>query len=232
MNTATAQRAAAASMTGAALLAIAGFTALGSIFDYPDILKEPTAAILALYRENSTAVSAWFLVLVVGAALLAPAGIFLGRLTGGRLGRWIAVTGIAAATVQVIGLSRWVLFVPGLSEDATDPAARADAVATFERLHTWLGEALGETVGYALTASFTVLVLVALARTGAPRWLIILGYASAALIGTGVVIPLGIETAELTNFVGYIAWSMWLLAFSALLWRPRVSMAAAQRSAS
>ena len=83
MNTATAQRAAAASMTGAALLAIAGFTALGSIFDYPDILKEPTAAILALYRENSTAVSAWFLVLVVGAALLAPAGIFLGRLTGG-----------------------------------------------------------------------------------------------------------------------------------------------------
>jgi hypothetical protein len=226
MNTTLARRAAAGSMAGAALLAIAGFTALGSIFDYPDILKEPTAAILALYREHSTAVSGWFLVLVVGAALLAPAGIFLGRLTGGRLGNWIAITGVAAATVQVIGLSRWVLFVPGLSEDATNQATRAEALNTFEQLHTWLGEALGETVGYALTATFTVLVLVALGRTGSPRWLLILGYASAALIGTGVLIPLGIEPAELTNFAGYVAWSLWLLAFSALLWRARVSMAA------
>ena len=33
-------------MAGAAVLAIAGFTALGSIFDYPKILKEPTAEIL------------------------------------------------------------------------------------------------------------------------------------------------------------------------------------------
>lgn len=170
--------------------------------------------------------------LVVGAALLAPAGILLGRLTSGRLGRWIAITGIAAATVQVIGLSRWVLFVPGLSDDATNPATRTDALNTFEQLHTWLGEALGETVGYALTATFTVLVLVGLGRTGAPRWLLVLGYASAALIATGVVIPLGVETAELTNFAGYVAWSLWLLAFSALLWRPRVSMAAAGHSLS
>jgi hypothetical protein len=71
-----------------------------------------------------------------------------------------------------------------------------------------------------------VLVLVALGRTGSPRWLLILGYASATLIGTGVLIPLGIEPAELTNFAGYVAWSLWLLAFSALLWRARVSMAA------
>jgi len=225
MNTTTSRRIAAGSMTGAALLAIAGFTALGSVFDYPAILKEPTDEILALYREHSTAVSGWFLVLVVGAALLAPAGMFLGRLTGGTLGRWIAITGIAAATVQVVGLSRWVLFVPGLSEDATDPALGADARHTFEQLHTWLGEALGETVGYALTATFTVLVLVSIARAGAPRWLLVVGYVSAALIATGVLIPLGVEAAELTNFAGYVAWSLWLLVFSAMLWRPRTSVA-------
>ena len=89
---------------------------------------------------------AWFLVLVISAALLAPAGILLGRLAGGSLGRWIAGVGIAAATVQVIGLSRWVLLVPGISDDATRPRPDAPTPTTrFELLHTWLGTVLGET---------------------------------------------------------------------------------------
>ena len=51
VNATTTHRLAAAAMAGAATLAIAGFTALGSIFDYPKILKEPTAEILAQFRE-------------------------------------------------------------------------------------------------------------------------------------------------------------------------------------
>ena len=52
MNTRTTRRLAAAGMASAAGLAIAGFTALGSIFDYPKILDEPTADILTpLPRE-------------------------------------------------------------------------------------------------------------------------------------------------------------------------------------
>ena len=164
--------------------------------------------------------------------MLAPAGVLLGRLTGGRLGRWIAGVGIAAATVQVIGLSRWVLFVPGLSQDATVPERSADAKHTFELLHTWLGVALGETVGYALTATFTVLVVIGLSRAGASRWLVWLGYASAALIATGVVIPLGVEVADLTNFAGYVGWCLWLIALSVVLWRtpaPVVQVSSAAR---
>ena len=219
MNTSTPRRLAAASMALAALLAIAGFTALGSVFDYPIILKSDTADILALYRQHQGAVTGWFLVLAISAALLAPAGIYLGRIAGGTLGRWIAVTGVAAAAVQVIGLSRWVLLVPGLSADATDPARTADAYRRFELLHTWLGTILGETIGYALTATFTLLVAFALTRGLAPRWMTYLGYAAAALIATGVMIPLGIEPASLSNFLGYIAWCLWLLALAVVLWR-------------
>ena len=104
MNAQTTARLAGASMALAAALAIAGFTALGSVFEYPQILKEPTSDILALFREHQGAVTGWFLVLVVSAALLAPTGFLLGRLTGGTLGRWITVVGVAAATVQVVGL--------------------------------------------------------------------------------------------------------------------------------
>ena len=221
MTTQTTRRLAAALMAAASVLAIAGFTALGSVFDYPKVLDSPTAEILTRFRDNQTAVVAWFAVLVVSAALLAPVGVLLGRLAGGRIGRWIAGIGIAAATVQVIGLSRWVLLIPRVSDDATVPARADDARRTFELLHTWLGQALGETVGYALTATFTVLVVQAVTRRIAPRWLAVAGYTSAGLIATGVVIPLGIGAASMTNFVGYVAWCLWLIAMAVVLWRSR-----------
>jgi len=95
----------------------------------------------------------------------------------------------------------------------------ADAHRTSEALHTWLGEVLGETIGYALTATFTILVAMAVTRTIAPRWMILLGYGSAAFIATGVVVPLGVSAATITNFVGYVAWCPWLIGMAAILWR-------------
>ena len=83
-----------------------------------------------------------------------------------------------------------------------------------------LGKAIGETLGYALTATFTVLVVIALRRTVLPGWLAFVGYAAAALIATGVVIPV-VEAASLTNFVGYVAWCAWLLAVAVVLFRVR-----------
>jgi hypothetical protein len=220
MNRQTTARLAATTLITASALAIAGFTALGSVFEYPQILEEPTSDILALYREHQGAVVGWFLVLVISAAMLAPAGLLLGRLTGGTLGRWIAATGVAAATVQVIGLQRWVTLVPGISDDALDPARRAAAEDRFEFLHILLGKVVGETIGYALTAAFTVLVVIALSRTILPVWLAWTGYASAALIATGIVIPV-LGAASLTNFAGYVLWCLWLLGVGFLLLRVR-----------
>jgi hypothetical protein len=214
----TTARKAGAALVLASALAIAGFTVLGSVFKYPQILEEPTADILALFREHQRAVMAWFGVLVVSAALMAPAGIWLGRIAGGTLGRWIAGVGIAAATVQVVGLQRWVTLVPGISQDALDSARRASAEDRFELWHTLLGKLIGETVGYALTAAFTVLVVTALRRTVLPAWLAYIGYVAAVLIATGAVIPV-VDAASLTNFAGYVAWCAWLLAVAAVLFQ-------------
>jgi hypothetical protein len=202
--------------------------------EYPQILKSPTDEILSLYRQHQGAITVWFLVLAISAALLAPTGVLLGRIAGGRLGPWIAGVGIAAAAVQVVGLSRWVLFVPGISDDATVPSHTTDAHHTFKQLHFWLGTLVGETIGYALTATFTVLVVLAVVRGIAPRWMAGLGYVSAFLIATGVVIPLGLGGASLTNFAGYVAWCLWLIAMAVILWRSRAATpasSAATRSA-
>ena len=196
MNMQTTQRTAAAMMAGAAALAIAGFTALGSIFDYPQILKAPTAEILASYRENQTAITGWFLALVISAALLAPIGVLLGRIAGGTLGKWITGVGIAAATVQVIGLSRWVLLIPGVSDDATVPALTDErpphlrTAALLARHHPRRNHRLRPDRDLHRAGRHRLHPQCRDHRP--PAWIGYLGYVSAALIATGVVIPLGI----------------------------------------
>ena len=202
---------AAGLMVLAVVLANVAFTGLGSVFDYPDVLQDPEAEILADFRADEGTIVTLFLLLALSAALLAPIALLLGRLAGNDLGRWSIRVGIAAAVVQVIGLLSWPLVVPSLADD--------NDVDAFETVHTVLGTVIGETLGYLLTATWTVLVIRALAHRLARRWFVLLGYASAALIAVGVLVPLDVPGTDFANFAGYILWSVWLLVFAFFLWR-------------
>jgi hypothetical protein len=171
-------------------------------------------------------VSFWFAVMAVSAALFAPIAIGVGRLSTHRAMRIAVPVGIAAAVVQVVGLSRWPLLVPGFAADATstDPATVASGYDSFETAHRVLGNLIGETLGYALTAAWTVLVIVALRRRLAGRWFTVLGAVSAVLIVSGVASPLDLPVIDTANFAGYVLWSVWLVAFGVLLLRrPRTT---------
>ena len=199
----------------AAVLANVAFTALGSIFNYPDVLDEPAGEVLRAFHDNQGAVSGWFGVLALSAALLAPVAIGVGRLSRSRAMRIAVPVGIAAAVVQVIGLMRWPILVPGYASDAVagDPGA-ADSFTTASNI---LGTAIGETLGYFLTATWTALVIVALGRRFAGRWFPVLGAVSAALVVAGVLSPLGLPVIDTANFVGYVLWSVWLIAFGVVI---------------
>jgi hypothetical protein len=209
----------AALLVLAAVLANVAFTALGSIFDYPDVLDHPAGDVLASFRAHEGAVSGWFGVLAASAALLAPIAIGVGRLSRSRAMRIAVPVGVLAAVVQVVGLLRWPLLVPGWASDAGSgsPSIAADARDAFSLAGDVLGTAIGETLGYALTALWTVLVLVALGRRLAGRWFGVLGGAGAALVAVGVVSPLDLPVVDTANFVGYVLWSIWLVAFAAVL---------------
>lgn len=226
MGTTRTRRLTAVLLIAGAVLANAAFLGLGAVFDYPDVLQQPAHQVLTSFAADRAAIITLFCLLALGAGLLAPIAVLVGRLTDDRLGRWSVRVGVAAAAVQVLGLLRWPLLVPALAGRATDPAAsaaeRADAIDTFELLHTVLGTVVGETLGYLLTAAWTVLVLRAVGSRIAGRWFAVLGLTSAVLIATGVAVPLGLPAADLANFLGYLLWTGWLLAFAALLWRPSV----------
>jgi hypothetical protein len=206
-------------LVSGAVLANVAFTALGSVFEYPDVLKQPTAEVLASFRENQAAVVAGFLLLALASAVLAPMAVLVGRLSASRAMRVAVPVGIAAAAVQVIGLLRWPLLVPGYAADAAsgDPAVVAAAHESFETAHRLLGNVVGETLGYLLTAVWTLLVVVALGRRFAGAWFVVLGGSSAVLILSGVLSPLGLALVDTTNFLGYVLWSLWLVAFAVVL---------------
>ena len=87
------------------------------------------------------------------------------------------------------------------------------------KIKTGLGIALGV---------WTVLVIVALGRRYAGRWFQVLGGVSAVLVVAGVLSPLGLPVIDTANFLGYILWSLWLIAFgSVLLMRERRAARAA-----
>jgi hypothetical protein len=205
----------------AAILTNVAFTVLGTVFDYPDVLKKPVDEILTAFRADQGTIVGWFTVLALSAALFAPIAVGAGRLSRSAAMRSAVPVGIAAAIVQVAGLSRWPLLVPGFAADAasTDPAVAAGARDHFETAHQVLGTLIGETLGYALTAAWTILVLVAVGRTLAGRWFTVLGGLSAVLIAAGVVSPLQAPGVDLANFIGYVLWSGWLVAFAVLLLR-------------
>jgi Domain of unknown function (DUF4386) len=205
-------------LVAGAVLADLAFAMLGSVFDYPDVLRLPTEEILALYREDQAAVTLWFAVLALSAGLLAPLAVAVGRLVQHPAMRIAVPVGIAAAAVQLIGLSRWFLLVPGYAADAAAGGIRAqEALDRFRTAHRVLGVAIGETLGYLLTAGWTLGVVAALHRRLAGDWFSALGAASAAAILAGVLSPLDVPGVDAVNFAGYIGWSAWLLAFAAVL---------------
>jgi Domain of unknown function (DUF4386) len=200
----------------AIVLANAAFIGLGSVFSYPDILQEPPGEILTEFRADEGTIVALFILLALSAALLAPIAVLLGRMADDERGPLSIRVGIAAAVVQVIGLLRWPLIVPSLA-DSNDTDA-------FDTVHTVLGTVVGETFGYLLTAAWTVLIISALAKHLADRWFSILGYAAAGLIAVGVLVPLDVPGADFANFMGYILWSVWMLAFATLILRRPASV--------
>jgi len=186
-------------MIAGAVAANTAFAVLGAVFDYPDVLGHPAGEVLERFHRRPVLIGSAFLLLAVGAGLLAPIALRLRR-HAGQYGRALAVIGVAAAAAQVVGLLRWPLLVPFLD------------VESFPVVHTALGTVLGETVGYLLTAAWTTLAAVALGRRmPGGRFSLALAAASVPMIAAGVLVPLGFEFADALNFAGYVLWSLWLV---------------------
>jgi hypothetical protein len=200
------------------------FSVLGAIFDYPEVLRRPTAEILEAFRAGgSRLVTIWWTfafsaiafvplaVLVSGMLSAAPAPLVSAAIT----------IGVLAGAVQFLGLLRWPFLVPYLARESesADPARAAAIDIVFQGFHRYLGVAVGEHLGYLFTGVWSILVSSAVLSLGGPWWIAIPGIVVGAVLAVcslefvGPFERAGWRWAGSVVPFAYIAWSLWLVAY-------------------
>jgi len=219
-------------LIGVPILFNVGFGLLAQRFDYPDVLRRPTHEVLSRFRAGGSSLIVIWWVFAFSAVLFAPLAVLLaGEIpdADGTLVALSVLTGIMASLVQFLGLIRWPFLVPYLAREAegAEPgSARAEAVdVVFQSFNRYLGVAVGEHLGYALTGAWTVLAGTALIQSDAvPAWLGAIGVAIGplflvcALEFLGRFEPTGWKLAGHITPIAYIAWSLWLVGLGVALW--------------
>jgi len=218
-------------VTGAVLVAVpvlfnVGFTLLAMRFDYPDVLREPTHEVLRRFREGGTGLVLIWWEFALSAVLFAALVVLLAGELGDADRTVVALSvvfGVLASLVQFLGLIRWPFLVPYLArvaDDAQPGSARGEAVdVVFQAFNRYLGVAVGEYLGYALTGAWSILAGVALLQADAvAAWLGVIGVVIGPLFlvssfeFVGPFEPSGWKLAGQLAPIAYIIWSLWLIA--------------------
>lgn len=219
-------------MTVAALLLIAlpvyfniVFALLARRFEYPGILRRPTGEILTAFAAGGTSLVLLWWAFMLSALLFVPTAVLLARHLPGADGDVLAlglVCGVLAGLVQTLGLARWPFAVPELARihaQARTPEEQVANAAIFAALHRYLGVAVGEHLGYLLTAAWTALVGVAVIQSDAvPATFGWAGIAVAIALAAGAREFVGRHEehgwrpAEQLVPLAYVSWSVWMIA--------------------
>jgi hypothetical protein len=216
------------------------FTLLQMQFEYPDILRQPTADILAKFQAGGTQLIVVWYALALTAVLFIPVVVLVHRVLADQEASamlWVAtVFGVVAGVAQTLGFLRWPFLVPHLASAYLAPGAseaqRAAAAMVFEAFHRYAGMAVGEHLGYLSTSVWTFLIALLMLR--APlfgRWLGLSGMTLAVGVATGLLEPTGWELAGTINALSYLAWALWLVVVGIVLMVRREASRVSTRSA-
>ena len=200
------------------------FTLLAKNFDYPDILRKPTAEVLARFAAGGSVLLLTWWAFAMSAVLLAPAAVLLSSTLKGATPAVLSLAtsiGVTAAIVQFLGLIRWPFAVPYLARtmnDATTSIATKESVeVTFQTLNRYLGVAVGEHLGYLFTGAWTALVGVAILQSEVLHSAFgVIGLVLAPFFFVGAAEFVGAHEEEGWDAAGklvpiaYVGWSLWL----------------------
>lgn len=214
--------------TGGLLLAgavafAAAATALSSMFDWPDILREPADVVLPAFAAGGPGLvwtwfaTAWTYAILAVPILLLPAAI--GRRHDPAL-RVATYVGATSVLLSLIGFLRWVFVVPPLAQSYVtgDAVTQAAVDAAWTAQHQFGGALLGEHLGQLLVIGWSVTLSVIILRTRVlPRWLGITGLTVSAiyLLNQGDILATampGFPVWDLAGLLGSTGWGVWVAA--------------------
>jgi len=202
------------------------FTLLQMLFEYPDILRQPTADVLTKFAAGgSNLIVVWY-ALTLSSVLFIPLVVLFHQVLAMSENtttlRVATVFGVVAGFAQTLGFLRWPFLVPHLAQAYLEPGAseaqRAAAALVFDAFHRYAGMAVGEHLGYLSTSVWTFLIALLMLRSPLfGRWLGLSGMLLALGVATGLLEPAGWELAGTINALSYLAWALWLIVVGVVL---------------
>lgn len=210
------------------------FSILGVIFDYPNILRQPTGQVLTMFKQGgSTLIATWYAFAIAALLMIVVAKLIQQILQDEhkQLTSIATTFGVLAGISQVLGLIRWVFVVPMLADAYTDSssseATKSAAVMVFQGFHQYAGVAIGEHLGQLFTALWIVLISVAMLNsTIFRRWQSFVGIAISVMMllglveGFATVITFNVGIFGVLTPIAFILLSIWMISLGvSLIWR-------------
>lgn len=206
-----------------------GFTILGVVFGFPDVLRVPAVERLATYRAHQPVIqSTYWLLAMTGFTQILIAGFvyraFRDRDRATLL--FALIFGVLCGLLQTLGFIRWAILIPYLaSEMAAGGSAgpAADTIALLEgSFNRYAGMAVGEHVANICLGLWTSLTGLALLEERlTDRRLAWTGVLLGVVAGLLALEQLGIAPTLFGVIVdyGFPAWAVWLVVLAVSLLR-------------
>ncbi len=208
---------------GAVLINIP-YTLLIMNFDYPDILRAPTAEILTKFQAGgSPLIYTWLAFAWIGIPILFGM-IMLNQVLGKEKSPFLETAttiGVVGGFVQIVGLLRWVFVIPVIARLYTDPttdtATKESLSALFMVVHHYGGVVLGEHMGQFLTVIWVSMISAIIYRSPLfAKWVAWLGWITSAIFILAqtelfaTVIP-SFPVISWAGLVGSLLWLLWMI---------------------
>lgn len=205
-----------------AVLAAAAFAVLTAAFGFPGILREPGGVVLEAFNRNPGIIRTAYYAFTLSSVLYVPVAILLRRAMHWNASALVDVAagfGILAGFAQVLGFSRWPLYVPVLADAyaaaAPGSATRETMILLYEAANRYSGMTVGEHLGWLFQGLWMVCLAIAMVRQRADAsWLGWLGAAlgAALLISSAEQFQAGLEgPLGLLNSVATTALPFWMI---------------------
>jgi hypothetical protein len=198
----------------------AGFLILADQFSFPEILRAPSEARLALFRQNQgLIVPAYYMMGLSGLTQIMLAVLIHQSFArpGSTLLLAALVAGVLGGAFQMMGFMRWPIAVPYLAEQmALAPTAEVRGVVALLEglLNRYAGMTIGEHLGFLGQGAWTLLVSLAMFRGALFAWPYgVVGVVLGALILAGSLEQLGgpFEAIGFLSAPVSASWLGWLL---------------------
>ncbi len=216
-------------IVGAVLVNIP-YSLLIANFDYPDILRMPTAEILTKFQAGGNSlIYTWLAFAWVGLPMLFGA-VMLKRILekeGSPLLETATTMGVIGFVVQVVGLLRWVFVVPILARLFTAPGAdsatQAAVSAVFVAVHQYGGVILGEHLGQIFIILWMSLISAIIYKSEMfSKWVAWLGWIASAvyLLAQTELFATALPDFPVVDWAGLygsLLWVLWMIVLGVFL---------------